>query len=489
MLTGVAIGATLISVYLTYTIHKMPYEIGSEKTRFHSRLGLALTSLLVGEGLMGCLTVIVQMFYKEFGLIYQIRRAHKCLGYTMLIMGLMNNSYGWQIYSSSGLYYIGLAIILIVTALLEARHQFMYKIPKLLFSIRKLKDVTHKEAFEQINNSKMKLMFYDEYVLNIKHFMGTHPGGAFMLKDAIGEDTGKYMVGCSSVGGNLMPYTHTKMAFDYCKKLAIGKIPFPDGFVKSMENKDFDGKMEMMIQSQTMLNEHTRLLILASDLVKMSIRPLDSFWIGKHFKISAKIKGTKVSRYYSAFFVNLKAWASQFDVSLAKKYPEIPEGAIQIIYKAYPNGKITGHLAGLPDNSKVELKGPFGPGLLLNDYSGNYLGFCGGTGLIPYLDLVYYIWENRNNGLNISLTLFVSFRSLSDSFALELLESTAKQVSQNFKLIQLIDKQGPNLPELIKQNTNENVTGAWVCGPSGYNKFIKDLLVENGLDRNKIVVL
>jgi len=50
-------------------------------------------------------------------------------------------------------------------------------------------------------------------------------------------------------------------------------------------------------------------------------------------------------------------------------------------------------------NEIVELKGVLGPGLMLDSrFNGNVAGFAAGTGIIPFFDLVYYIWKQEVTG-------------------------------------------------------------------------------------------
>ncbi|CAG9319914.1 unnamed protein product [Blepharisma stoltei] len=490
LLLSYSVLSTIISVSLVYKTHETSYLSATKKVRYHSRLGFVLTCFVIGQLFIGFICKMLQMFSHQFGMIAQIRRAHKVLGYAMLTVGLMNNSYGYEIFGSASSYYVGLAILLGGWLLLEIRHQFTYKWTWLLLQ-RKPKEMTHKEAMEK---KKMKIMFYDDLVLNVTHFIDSHPGGAYMLKDSIGEDAGKYMVGCSSSGGELAPYEHSKPAFDLAKKLAIGRVPYPEGYLQKKNQDVSQDEMVWNISLQKNLNPSTKFISLLSSQFIMSQVPEHSWWLGKHFKVSAKIKGNTVSRYYSAFFANLHNWADELDGSgnLSKKYPESKTGSLNFIFKVYDKGAVTQYMHNLGESGELHLKGPLGPGLMLNEFSGDYLGFAGGTGLVPFLDVANYMWINRASQLPFTFTLFVSFRTNDDAFCVDLLEGTSQALGENkFKLIKLIDKQAQEikLSDVVAKYVGMNPAGAWVCGPSGYNKYIKDLLTGAGMERNKVIVM
>ncbi|CAG9319913.1 unnamed protein product [Blepharisma stoltei] len=490
---SIVILGTIISASLTYKIHTVSYIQTTSKPRYHSRLGLILTCLVMGQGILGLLCKILQIKFSVYGMIAHARRAHKAVGYGMLIVGLINCAFGFDIYSSSGVYFAGLAIMLVIMLIFELRHQLAFWKPSFL-CLKTLPDMTHQEAMEKINNEGLKIMFYEDLVMNVGKFITSHPGGAFMLRDTIGEDAGKYMIGCSNINGDLMPYSHSLPAFDYTRKLAIGKIPYPEGYLQIIDEEESQDCMFWNVSFQEKLSEKIKLISLYSQHFRLSQRAHNPAWLGKHFKITATINCIVISRYYSAFFANLHSWAQELDNSgkLAKKYPACNEGNLQFIYKTYENGQMSQFLDKIEDTEALEIKGPVGPGLLLNSFSGNFVGFAGGTGLVPFLDVAYHLWLNRKNPPAMKFTLFASFRNFDDSFCMDLLDATSNALGENrFKLIQVIDRKAKemNLTELVKKYAGTKPDAAWVCGPSGYNNFIKNLLIEGGLERNKIIVM
>ena len=57
----------------------------------------------------------------------------------------------------------------------------------------------------------------------------------------------------------------------------------------------------------------------------------------------------------------------------------------------YTGGKMTGFLNSLKNGEILNIEGPLGPGLLLESLKGNFIAFAGGTGLVPFLDLIYCV--------------------------------------------------------------------------------------------------
>ena len=111
-------------------------------------------------------------------------------------------------------------------------------------------------------------------------------------------------------------------------------------------------------------------------------------------------------------------------------------GSVKMIYKAYPGGAMTQTLFSLKAGNVLKIQGPLGPGLMISELKGKFLAFAGGTGLVPFLDLIYLVWQNRLTIQDFSLTVYVSFRSRKDGFCLELLERLQEKLpSSVFTLI------------------------------------------------------
>ena len=167
---------------------------------------------------------------------------------------------------SSLIYVIALIIIIVLFAVLEINQIFFRNKP--LKSTDLINDITHLEAFEMIKNGE-ELMFADDLVIDIKDFKYNHPGGKFMLYESIGEDSGKFMIGCKGYANDYNPYTHSSKAFSYLSKLAIGRIPSPIGYIMH-ENCEESKIMEFTLSEKFPFNDHTFLIGLKSDFFKLT---------------------------------------------------------------------------------------------------------------------------------------------------------------------------------------------------------------------------
>lgn len=460
----------------------------ADKTFLHSRIGLILSSLVIGQVLFGMMVSYFKIFTKNTHATILFNRAHRAVGYALFISGLYNCWVGWDIYGGSGKAAIGIgfALTILFFGILESIQIFHRN--KLSAPSKSLPEMTHFKAMELIKEGR-KLMFADDLVIDVKHFILSHPGGSYMLSESIGEDTGKYMVGCSSFSADLNPYDHSAKAFSMLKSLAIAKIPYPINYMRSLR-KSNSVLMEFYVREKKALNVHTNLLYLKSEDWAMN-RTCDSIdWIGKHFMTVYRKRIQYVKRYYSSIFVDIAEWGNELGISSTSEVSN-EDGNVKLIYKVYDGGKMTNHLNNLKNGEVILLKGPIGPGLMLQDLKGKFLALAGGTGLVPFLDLVYLAWKTFGKKTEVfKLSLYVFFREWKDGFALDILEKIKENVE--WLDLQIVTNQHSNkkgITEEVRLKAKENPDLTWICGPSGFNRFYYDMMIDCGLTKNKVILM
>ena len=480
--------ATIITSSQLFADGKYPYENISDDTFLHSRVGMILSSLVIGQMIFGMASSYFKIFTKNTHMTLMMNRAHKFVGYALFISGLYNCWIGWDLYGSIGkaAILIGFLLVILFFGILEGIQRFWWN--RESFPKKDLTEMTHIKALDLVKSGKL-IMFADELVLDLSQFSLSHPGGSFMIVDCVGEDAGKYMVGCSSFDGNYNPYLHSLKAFSMLKSLAIAKVPAPSSYL-NISKPCKSVYMRFVVQDQKPLNNHTFIIYFKSEDYQMNKECESTTWLGKHFMIAYK-KGTNlIKRYYSSIFVDILDWAQQLE---ATNRPEVlrDEGLVKFIYKIYPGGKMTNHLNSLKVGDSIQLRGPLGPGLLLQSLEGNYLALGGGTGLVPYLDLVYMAYKAYGNeSSTFKLTLFAFFRTSKDGFALDILEKVSQKV--NWLDFQLTTDENSKISEVAK-DVKRRVEGGfdlvWICGPSGFNRFYHNLVLSAGMQRNKVILM
>jgi ferredoxin-NADP reductase len=480
--------STIITSAQLFKEGQFPYDSISDETFLHSRVGMILASLVVGQVVFGMASSYFKIFTKNTLMMVLMNRAHKFVGYSLFVTGLYNCWVGWDLYGSKGkaLIILGFVLNVLFFVVLEILQRFFWG--RMALPKASLPEMTHFKALEMVKAGKA-LMFADDLVVDVKHFALSHPGGSFLISESLGEDAGKYMVGCSSYDGNFNPYTHSSKAFAMLKTLAVARIPSPSGYLNiSKESKSIF--MTFKVKEQKPLNSNTFIIYLKNEDFQMNKQCEAPSWLGKHFMLAFKKKSNLIQRYYSSLFVDLAEWAGQLEVT-SKDEVLREEGLVKFIYKVYPQGLMTEHLAELKVGDSIALKGPLGPGLLLNDLDGDFLALAGGTGLVPFIDLVHLAWRTFGDfSKSFKLSLFTFFRNQKDGFALEILEKICKKVNWlEFKVVTHANSALKDVQEEIRDKATGGVDLAWICGPSGFNRFYYQMVLKAGLEKNKVVLM
>ena len=456
------------------------YEKYKPVKYYHFRLGQLIMSLLTIALVSGLSFSAFKIFTKRTQIIFKLSKFHALLGASLLIFSLVNCMIGWTFIESSlkPLFYYGVIFMTLLFIVMET-YQRLYKF-KDGYQKNDLPLTRHLDVFEKVKQGKY-LVFADEFVLDVTHFYRAHPGGSFMVTGALGEDMGKYMVGCSSYSGKYNPFEHSQNAFAISRDLAIAQIDFPLKYFESGISKFED--FEVGIQGKFEIAKDTFLIYLKSDKVKMPSMCTNEEFLGKHFLLKASVDGRLVRRYYSCLIVDPLKWAEE--LGLENRRVE-DCGQIKLIFKFYKGGKGSGYLSEMKENNKAILRGPLGPGLLIDQLEGKFVALAGGTGLVPFIDLVHIAWS-RNQKANFELTLFGFFRDEESAFLVQLLKKVEETNGDWFKFHLVVSGNSSWIDTIIQLCQSSKLT--WICGPSGFNRTYSKLLSKNGVNKHKVIVM
>lgn len=502
-----------------------PYARLQDDKLTHSRLGFMLASFVAGHCVFGlALRVIMKKTHKPYKLAV-MRNVHFSVGWTLTIVGLIEVYVGWDIYDDKytsvvAAYY---AILALVFCFLELWTRFWFIYPRL--SCRgELREMTHSEVMREVFLKQKQLVFYDELVLDVSKFSDSHPGGKLIIEDAIGEDFGKYINGCSSYGDGITPYYHSDQTRLIIEKLAVGVLKYPEVFITDNEVSNRYLETPWTLVAKTKLaGTLTKLLSYESSRHSFS-KPKGVTWLGRHFRMAFFQKGKWVYRYYSAVVCMAPEIYSQWSDYLkatkmaftktelnysleseADDHMNTARELLHLIVKEYkPHGLVSQFAAGMALGESVYLKGPLGPGLCIDENSkGLHIAFGGGTGLVPFLDLVYLLWKLESGqevvGLSqdFKLVLYVSFGSYQDCFAIDVLRKTrdlcVANNSDRFHLHLYISEAEETIklsvPLLQSFIGDSQLNLAWACGPSSFNRWVCEMLLSQGISRTRVILL
>lgn len=198
---------------------------------------------------------------------------------------------------------------------------------------------------------------------------------------------------------------------------------------------------------------------------------------------------------------------------------------VELIVKVYPQAKhgISTQLDSMKEGAKYFIDGQVGKGLELGAESvGNHVFFCGGTGILPFLDTFAVMlrkavndfspdkayFENEdfsmvNNEFKVSI--YAYFTKRTEATGLEILEGIQKlqKVAKkefNIKVNITFTREGgsrltkDSAMEILKaENEASPIQRIFVCGPAPqnimFNELTPKIVEEFGIDRWKIDVL
>ena len=192
--------------------------------RYHSRIGIAIASLIMAQVLLGIVTRVFINIKSKVAPISVIRKAHHFLGWCLNIAGLANAWIGWGMYNEDKHKFLTVIYVLlfIIYSLLESWGIVYSRISTVKTQVttenERRRLLNQPKGFNKIHKLIIKdnkpWVFYDELLLDVEGFVDSHPGGSQMLKAVYGEDVGKYLNGSSSIP-QFNPNYHSAKAFTF----------------------------------------------------------------------------------------------------------------------------------------------------------------------------------------------------------------------------------------------------------------------------------
>lgn len=235
-----------------------------------------------------------------------------------------------------------------------------------------------------------------------------HPGGQYIWKAIQGREVSRYIFGAYSLEGtSVLPYQHSKYALAMLKKLTIGtlsSIPFYKERALSsatLFNTDQPGqwwtleKTEPLTETISYFGFHCESLTF-----RLTLDSVDSF--GRYFLISSEDEKISTRPYTMILcmatpnveFRNqlIKLADSIINKQQASQVPiPVPfHHELPFIIKKYNSINGMSEFIHLDNRQgKYKILGPYGVSFGLPE-QGHFAIICGGTGLLPFLDLLDY---------------------------------------------------------------------------------------------------
>ena len=220
--------------------------------------------------------------------------------------------------------------------------------------------------------------------------------------------------------------------------------------------------------------------------------------IGRHISVRAEIDGNMVIRAYTP--------TSRSDTT----------GHFDLLIKSYEMGKLSQHMHALKPGDSMEVRGPVGRFKYVKN-AFPCMGFVGGgTGLTPCLQVIRCILEGpEGEGDTTNFILLFQNRTEADILLRQDLEDLAKNFPTRLHVVFLLSNPSSlawgdgnqiakfgtlaGKPQHLKGYVNAAVVKALltpslcpfigICGPSGFNDCVKNLLTSEGHELEKSVYI
>jgi hypothetical protein len=254
-----------------------------------------------------------------------------------------------------------------------------------------------------------------------------HPGGQFIFEECRWREVSRFLhgaVGLERFNGS--QWKHSTQAFSALASCHIGDLLAvgpggSDVVLRDAQGHPFvsDANTAWFLDSCKMVSPTTAVLQFKSQglKVKLACKGLD--WMGRHFTVSDNQKcrpytnctalATEAGQYR-------KAMVEFFHNSLKKggqgKAPELPEfiDYLPFCIKQYEGPTaISKKLVTGDQGLTYQIEGPIGRGIEIpKDFSGHVLLVAGGTGILPFVDLLEFLLKKavyeicKRDGINHS---------------------------------------------------------------------------------------
>lgn len=225
LMSGVVLITALSS---SLAVMATPGSVG----KFHHILGITVASVAVLQAVIGAL---VRFWHTSFvpPLRYvMLRRVHRWLGRTALIVSLVTCGAGVQLLSD-GLQY---AVIAWSCLLLEGfvwaelqRRKAKRDAPDRVSSRKAHIHITQAEFTKQVAHGAQWVLL-GNVVFDVSKFIPVHPGGTYLLSRAVGQDVESYFFGRAQIDSQGETHTHSKHAHRILRSMVRGTlIPAGEG--------------------------------------------------------------------------------------------------------------------------------------------------------------------------------------------------------------------------------------------------------------------
>ncbi|XP_075166001.1 cytochrome b5 reductase 4 [Haematobia irritans] len=215
--------------------------------------------------------------------------------------------------------------------------------------------------------------------------------------------------------------------------------------------------------------------------------------IGYHISIEGLVNSTKISKCYTPI---PSKYLKQHDGQIISEDNQ----NLGFLIKKYENANsFTTYLKSVPPETLLKLSVPKGNFKL--DSLAGHRTFCflaAGSGITPSLSIIEHLLKRNTNRIEL-LKLFYFNKTCDDIWCQEILSITAKQ-DERFEFTPVLSKPDDSwmgskghisvelLAPLVDKSNSNKITHFSVCGPSGFNQKVEEILHKLEFPKTNIFI-
>ncbi|CAD8192215.1 unnamed protein product [Paramecium pentaurelia] len=429
IIMGLCVLPTMIADILMSLIWNPPQFHGKEHLAYwHAPIGFAFLGLMGLQSIGGLILKLCIENKKTQKTIKIQQLFHIYIGYFMYLIGKVECGLGfYEVYN----YYvedgrwnlIGFWITYVLIFFWRVFLEFFYQNGTLFSIIFKSKEeqqcqpktiqdalfVQHvlQNDFQSIQREYKDQMWFifNNEIINLTGFV--HPGGQYIWEKTKGREISRFIYGGQGLeDGSCPPFKHSDKAIQMIKQNTIGRINNINFIIQNNSILQYNTNLWKLI-TINQISDKVSYFGFNNEFRKISSQLTNYNQFGRYYQLKVHSNSQVPIRQYTCilsmapenvqyrkYLLNLidtqlqnKEWVDHFHLQ-PKYLNELP-----LIIKKYDSKNGFSQYIHQNQYEQYEIMGPYGPSLSLPN-KGKIVIICGGTGILPFLDLLDFLLQS-----------------------------------------------------------------------------------------------
>lgn len=317
---------------------------------------------------------------------------------------------------------------------------------------------------------KQNILIFMNKIYDLGYYL--HPGGQFIFEECRFREVSRFLYGAVGLERlNAQQWRHSTQAFNLLNDRCIGDLVDYEAKNSDLVLTGKGGasvlsttKTKWYLAARKMISGTTAILQFKTEHIRVKLTCKGTEWMGRHFIVSNQEKSRPYTNCTSLATESMeyrKALIEYFEILVKKgtpgKVPTLQESIdyLPFCIKQYEGpGALSKSLVSEDQSLNYDVEGPIGRGIEIpQQFSGQVIMIAGGTGILPFLDLLEFLLKKaiyevcKQNELNASFiqpsqdysvyypnakfTFLGAFRSVDDFVGLDIVSNLVGVCQKN----------------------------------------------------------